>query len=160
LEFEVKLNAPLLVNLQEFSKAVIPRMPQSYTELMNPGVLAQMKLYATSVVKFFDSYQRLELSVRTLHAIIKLYHIDNPNDAYAEVIRRYRGYLKMYAPTREYLRTRILADVNFLAPKVATREYRNFVDLTQNDRFQQYRWYINDFPPLASLVTASTSFRR
>lgn len=161
VEQEFAANAKLIENFKKFTSdpstasgptVVVPMLPASYADLLNQSTLDRFKRYARDVVKFFDSEQRLELSIHGLEYIVKVMGLPLDHDL-SKAVAYYRGVIASFSSDKQFLRDRIIADAKFIVPEDESEDYINFkkiIDLDEN--YTQYKWYIITFTSLLSLV--------
>jgi hypothetical protein len=156
LENEIISNNILIAELSSMDPYSLFPTPQNYFDLLNDDVLRNMKNYFVKVVKFFDSFQQLELSYKCIRSIIKIFDLVDETNPFMKEYLRCSEWLDKFTIKRNILRNRIIQDGWFIAPETITSEYKAFIQEAQKSR--KYKWYIITFPTLVTLINKPTIF--
>lgn len=161
LSHEITQNNKLALNLKSFTLdgrsservVLIPTLPTKYADLLYDSVLRRIKAYVRDVVIFFDTFQRLELSLRSMYHTAKVYGLTSASDPLVAALVVYKQFLDACLPIREFVRQQILKDAKFIAPELPSPGLLSAKRLAETDPdYEKFKWYWVTFPSLVTLV--------
>ncbi|CAH6418263.1 Protein kinase [uncultured virus] len=142
---------------RDLTQIVAYQLPNNYADLLQPGVLRQIKQFVNQVVKYLDAYQRIALSVKAMQYIQRIYDLPATHQM-SLLVKQYQDVLAKADKFKASLSNAIKNDLNFLEPwrgrasasdVAAVRAFIKTVN--SEDEYEPYRWYWITYPTLLTM---------